>query len=80
MKELRTRAEEMLKMEEMMTQLELAKIQEQASQQSEHNLTSGGIRSVNGRVQNSRCPNYLLLWTEKLILILGYFDMSDSLP
>ncbi|KAK3795059.1 hypothetical protein RRG08_026907 [Elysia crispata] len=33
-------------MEEMRTQLELAKIQAQASQQSEHNLTSGGTRPV----------------------------------
>ena len=33
-------------MEEMRTQLELAKIQAQASQQSEHNLTSGSTRSV----------------------------------
>ena len=46
LEELRTQAEERLKMEEMMTQLELAKIQEQASQRKEHNLTSGGIRSV----------------------------------
>ena len=33
-------------MDEMRTQLELAKIQAQASQQSEHNLTSGGTRPV----------------------------------
>ena len=33
-------------MEEMRTQLEWAKIQAQASQQSEHNLTSGGTRPV----------------------------------
>ena len=33
-------------MEEMRTQLELAKIQAQASQQSEHNLTTGSTRSV----------------------------------
>ena len=39
-------AEERLKMEEMRTQLKLAKIQAQASQQSEHNLTSRGTRSV----------------------------------
>ena len=35
-------------MEEMRTQLEFAKIQEQASQKSEHNLTSGNTRSVHG--------------------------------
>ena len=46
MEELRTQAEEMLKMEEMRTHLELAKIQAQASQQSEYNLTSGGTRPV----------------------------------
>ncbi|KAK3800577.1 hypothetical protein RRG08_064115 [Elysia crispata] len=46
MEELRTQAEERLKKEEMRTQLEVAKIQAQASQQSEHNVTSGGIRSV----------------------------------
>ena len=38
--------QERLKMEEVRTQLELAKIQAQASQQSEHNLTSGSTRSV----------------------------------
>ena len=39
-------AKERLKMEEMRTQLELAKIQAQASQQKEHNLISGGTRPV----------------------------------
>ena len=36
----------MSKIEEMRTQLELAKIQAQASQQREHNLTSGGTKPV----------------------------------
>ena len=33
-------------MEEMMTQLESAEIQAQASQQSKRNLTSGGTRPI----------------------------------
>ena len=45
-REAKLQAEERLKMEEMRTQLELAKMQAQASQQSEHNLTSGGTRPV----------------------------------
>ena len=47
MEELRTQAEERLKMDEMRTQLELAKIQAQASQQSEYNRISGSTRPVN---------------------------------
>ena len=38
--------QERFKMEQMRTQLELAKIQAHASQQSEHNLTSSGTRPV----------------------------------
>ncbi|RUS68454.1 hypothetical protein EGW08_023784, partial [Elysia chlorotica] len=45
-REAKLQAEKELKMEEMRTQLELARIQAQASQQSEHNLTSGSTRSV----------------------------------
>ena len=45
-REAKLQAEERFKMEEMRTQLELAKIQAQASKQSEHNLTSGSTRPV----------------------------------
>ena len=48
MEEKRTQAEEKLKVEEIRTQLELAKIQAQTGQQSGHNLTSGGTRPARG--------------------------------
>ena len=50
-------------MEEMRTQLELANIQAQASQQSEHNLTSGSTRSVhegeNSKFKMPRLPAFV---------------------
>ena len=66
----------------MRTQLELAKIQAQAS---EHNFSyklhqAAQDKFMKERVLNSRCLNYRLLWIENMILILGYFGLSDSLP
>ena len=67
-------------MEEMRTQLELAKIQAQASQQVNTTLHQAAQdRSMKERILNSRCLNYRLLWTERMTLILGYFGLSDSL-
>ena len=64
-REAKLQAEERLKMEEM-TQLELAKIQAQASQQSqqsEHNLTSGSTRSVhvgeNSKFKMPKLPTFV---------------------
>ncbi|RUS69939.1 hypothetical protein EGW08_022295 [Elysia chlorotica] len=53
-REAKLQAEKELKMEEMRTQLELARIQAQASQQSEHNLTSGSTRSVHDEGEHSK--------------------------
>ncbi|KAK3740071.1 hypothetical protein RRG08_021357 [Elysia crispata] len=50
-------------MEEMRTQLEMAKIQAKASQQSEHNLTSGSTRSVhegeNSKFEMPKLPAFV---------------------
>ena len=77
-REAKLQAEERLKIEEMRTQLELAKIQAQTSQPSEHNPTSGGTRPVReGESSKLRCLNCRLLWTKEIILILGYFGLSE---
>ncbi|KAK3786265.1 hypothetical protein RRG08_051806 [Elysia crispata] len=52
-----------LKMKEMRTQLEVAKLQAQASHQSEHNLTSGGTRPVhegeNSKFKMPKLPTFV---------------------
>ena len=62
-------AKERLKMEEIRTQLELAKIQAQASQQSEHNHTSGGTRPVH-EGENSKF---------KMPKLPAFVDIKDDL-
>ncbi|KAK3792720.1 hypothetical protein RRG08_035197 [Elysia crispata] len=68
-------AKERLKMEEMRTQLELAKIQAQASQQNEHNLTKARRFSPGNKV-------LVLLPTEAKKLLVqwkGPYDIIDSM-
>ena len=65
MEELRTQAEERLKMEEMRTHLELAKIQVQASQQTEHFSTRPAREGENSKF--------------KIPKLLAFVDRKDDL-
>ena len=59
MEELRTQAEERLKMEEMRTQLELAKMPVQASQQTEHFSTRPAREGENSKFKMPKLPAFV---------------------